>query len=222
MTEKTVFCGYVVNRTRRRWRSADALPALSADRPTVLGTAGGGQDGIGVLDCFLEACADAGWNAIVVSGPQTHEGDRRALEKRALEAGAAFRSFLPGLAQWFGKVDALVSMGGYNTLVEAVLSGTPTICVPRVVPRTEQLFRAQAFARLGLLRLLPPEQLDPTSLRREIAAALDSSRDELKQRARSALTFDGAIKAGLELIGLAGPVQKVLPRGATPALPGAA
>ena len=222
MAEKTVFCGYVVNRTRRHWRSADALPALCPDRPTVLGTAGGGQDGIGVLDCFLKASAGAGWNAVVVCGPQTHEGDRRALEAHALNAGAAFRSFLPGLSQWFGKVDALVSMGGYNSLAEALLCGTPTVCVPRVAPRTEQLLRAQAFARLGLLRLLSPERLEPDSLRREIAAALGSSREELKKRGRAALAFDGAIKAGLELVELAGPDRRVTRDGVTPAFPGAA
>jgi len=203
MAERTVFCGYVVNRTRRRWRAADALPILSRDRPTVLATAGGGQDGVHLLDCFLGAVAGAGWNAIVVTGPQTPDGDRRALEARALEAGVTFRSYLPGLSQWFGKVDALVSMGGYNTIVEALLSGTPTVCIPRVVPRTEQLLRAQAFARRGLLRLLRPEELEPSRLRREVLAALDSSREELRKRARAVLDFEGAVKSGRELIELA-------------------
>ena len=218
MADKTVFCGYVVNRTRRRWRSADAIPSFPEDRPTVLGTAGGGRDGVGLLDCFLKSSAGAGWNAIVVTGPETHDGDRRMLEARALDAGVVFRSFLPGLSQWFGKVDALVSMGGYNTLVEAILSGTPSVCVPRAVPRTEQLLRAQAFARLGLLRLLPPERLEPGALRQEIVAAFGSSREELKKRARTALVFDGATRAALELIALARPDERV----ANPALPGVA
>lgn len=203
MVERTVFCGYVVNRTRRRWRAADALPVLLPDRPTVLATAGGGQDGVQLLDCFLQAAAGAGWNAIVVTGPQTPQGDRRALEARAQKADVVFRSFLPGLSQWFGAIDALVSMGGYNTIVEALLSGTPTVCVPRIVPRREQLLRAQAFARHGLLRLLHPEDLEPSRLYREVLAALDFSREELKKRTRAVLDFDGAMKAGRELTALA-------------------
>jgi predicted glycosyltransferase len=221
MAQRTVFCGYVVNRTRRRWRSADALPNSPQHRPTVLATAGGGQDGVQVLDCFLRAADGAGWNAIVVTGPQTPEGDRRALEARALEAGVAFRSFLPGLAQWFGKVDALVSMGGYNTIVEGLLSGTPTVCVPRVAPRKEQLLRAEAFARHGLLRLLRPEELDPSRLRREVQAALESSREDLKRRARAVFDFGGAVRSARDLIALAMQAGAVCEAAAAPPFPAA-
>ena len=48
------------------------------------------------------------------------------------------------------------SDGGYNTLAEAALHAVPAVCVPRVAPRSEQLIRARAFERLGLLRLLHP------------------------------------------------------------------
>lgn len=217
MADRTMFCGYVVNRTRRRWRSADALPVFPQHRPTVLATAGGGQDGVHVLDCFLRAAAGAGWNAIVVTGPQTPRGDRRALEARAVEAGAVFRSFLPGLSQWFGKIDALVSMGGYNTVVESLLAGTPTVCVPRVAPRREQLLRAEAFAQHGLLRLLRPEELEPSRLRGEVLAALESSRGELKRRARSVLDFGGAVRSARELIALAAQAGTGFTRDAVPA-----
>ncbi len=221
LAEKTLFCGYVVNRTRRRWRSADALPAFSRERPMVVATAGGGQDGISVLDTFLKASTGADWNAVVVSGPETHEGDRRVLQARAHKAGVVFRTFLPGLSQWFGQVDALVSMGGYNTIIEALLSGTPTVCVPRIIPRREQLLRAEAFARLGLLRLLRPEMLEPVTLRREIMAALGASREELKRRARGFLAFDGAMQAGRELIELAAKTETAAVRSGVSA-PGAA
>src|SRR5262249_48683228 len=115
--------------------------------------------------------------------------------------------------------DSLVSMGGYNTLIEALRSGTPTVCVPRVSPRTEQLLRAQAFARLGLLRLLPPERLEPGNPRQEIAPALGTPRAGLKKRARAALALAGAILPGCEWIELA---RTRGAEGAAAAVPGAA
>jgi predicted glycosyltransferase len=90
-------------------------------------------------------------------------------------------------------------MGGYNTLVEAVASGTPTVCVPRVKPRTEQLIRARAFAQMGLVRLVEPHRLTPAKLTREVAQALRSSRTALAARARSELDLDGA-QHGAELL----------------------
>ena len=59
---------------------------------------------------------------------------RRARSRRA-QPGVAYRTFVPELAGWFGAVDALVCMGGYNTLAEALVRGTPTVCVPRTAPR---------------------------------------------------------------------------------------
>ena len=72
------------------------------------------------------------------------------IRRRAAAAGVAVRTFVPELAGWFGAVDALVCMGGYNTLLEALVRGTPTVCVPRTTPRSEQLIRARALADLGL------------------------------------------------------------------------
>src|ERR1041385_4028461 len=72
-------------------------------------------------------------------------------------AGVTLHTFVTGLPGMFRSLDALVCMGGYNTLVEAVSKGVPTVCVPRTFPRREQLIRARAFERLGLLTVLTPE-----------------------------------------------------------------
>jgi predicted glycosyltransferase len=92
-----------------------------------------------------------------------------------------------------------VCMGGYNTLAEAVSRGTRTVCVPRVVPRTEQLIRAKAFARLGLLRYVHPDELTPDRLRAEVDGVLGRSREELAETARTRLGFDGAARAAEHL-----------------------
>jgi predicted glycosyltransferase len=110
---------------------------------------------------------------------------------------------VPHLSALFGSLDALVCMGGYNTLVEATALGVPTVCVPRVTPRTEQLIRAEAFARLGLLRVCRPEVLNPQTLGDHIAVALNSSPQDLKTRAHTALNFDGAQQAAKHLLALA-------------------
>jgi predicted glycosyltransferase len=212
----THFCGYVSTPETGDHTALQALrgfPFATPSRPLVLATAGGGEDGVELLDAFVDAAAGADWDAIVVAGPQAANGDASTVRRRAVASGTAYRSFVPQLAGWFGVVDALVCMGGYNTLIEAVSRGTPTVCVPRVRPRREQAIRADVFGRLGLIRTLRPDSLSPARLRTEVDLALTGRRDELAGRAHRALDFGGAHRAARNLLELA---QMPVVVGATP------
>jgi predicted glycosyltransferase len=200
----TRFCGYVVSQAGASPNGdRPALPLRHGDRPHVLATAGGGEDGVDLLATFVESAAAAGWQAEVVSGPQCERAKARGLRAAAAMAGVGFRRFAPRLASEFRSLDALVCMGGYNTLAEAVASGVPTVCVPRVHPRTEQLVRARAFAGRGLLRVLEPDRLDPAALRAEVERAFETP-DVVRRRAVRSLDLDGAPRAARVLLELAG------------------
>jgi predicted glycosyltransferase len=135
-----------------------------------------------------------------VAGPMTPDAELAMLQTLAAECGVTFRNFVPHLSALFGALDGLVCMGGYNTLVEAVALGVPTVCVPRVTPRTEQLIRAEAFERLGLLQVCRPEQLQAGMLCEQIGKALRASPQDLQNRARATLSFDGAQQAAERLL----------------------
>jgi predicted glycosyltransferase len=200
----TEFCGYVLNHRDGFCRAADraALPARRK-RPVVLATVGGGEDGRPLLETFIDAACDAPWQGIVVAGPLAAAQEARMLRRRAESAGVAFYGVVPGLTRWLDQVDALVCMGGYNTMAEAVSRGTPTVCVPRTRPRVEQLIRARAFERLGLSRVLEPSRLTAAALTGELEAVLGSARGERAARAADALGFDGARRAAEQLVELA-------------------
>lgn len=206
VAERTRYCGYVVNPLDTVGQAEDWVLKLAVEgrtRPVVMATAGGGEDGFSLLKTFIGAALGAPWDGIVIIGPMAPQEERRTLQRLAAQAGVTIHTFVPGLPRWFGLVDALVCMGGYNTVAEAVFKGTPTVCVPRTRPRSEQLIRARSFARLGLLRVVEPEQLDVHRLRWEVSAALGSSRQELINRARAVLNFDGAWRAAGHLLELA-------------------
>src|SRR5204862_1748294 len=118
-------------------------------RPTVLCTVGGGEDGFFLLKTFAHACADGGWRGVAITGPMLPEPELRSLRKIAAETGVTVLPFVPCLSHLFDSVDAIVCMGGYNTLLEALCNGVPTVCVPRISPRSEQIMRGLAFEKLG-------------------------------------------------------------------------
>jgi len=215
VAQRTRFCGYVVNQEQKNMQRnvAWAKEALEdRRRPVVLATAGGGEDSYSLLQTFIQAAAQASWRGVAVAGPMVPENQLAALQLLADAAGIEFREFTPHLSSLFWSVDALVCMGGYNTLAEAVSKGVPTVCVPRTSPRSEQLIRALAFERLGLIITIRPEQLTEQGLCRELDAALRSSPSERLARANAALEFNGAREAAGYLVTLARGQRHEVPR----------
>ncbi|MGH9166494.1 MAG: glycosyltransferase family protein [Acidimicrobiia bacterium] len=212
------FCGYVMGPpTAADWPTAGFPDRLR--RPHVLATTGGGEDGLPLLEAFVEACRQAGWGGMLVAGPQMEASAWARLEAQAVEAGVHAHRALPHLQGWFSQIDALVCMGGYNTLLEAVTSGIPTVCVPRTGPRREQLIRARTFAGRELLHILEPESLSGPRLVEAVQAVLGTPRAVLAARARGVLDLSGAQRAARLLLELAG---KARSRDQQPAEVGAA
>jgi predicted glycosyltransferase len=206
VADMTHFCGYVFRPARRTSWMDDDLGGLhrgAQTPPLVLATAGGGEDGFALLATFIAAVAERPWEAMIVSGPQCDPERAERLGDLATEAGVAFHRFVPGLSAAFGSLDALVCMGGYNTLIEAAASGVPTVCVPRVRPRREQLLRAREFARFGLVRLIDPPRLEAPLLDHAIARAMEAPRGSGVGGTRAHLDLDGARRAAHHLLDLA-------------------
>lgn len=194
--DRARFCGYVVAEHRPVQR-----PHRNG-RQMIAATVGGGEDGAPVLRTFIEAARDAPWDAIVITGPKMPASERAVLEGLA---GGQVRlvSSVRDLGVRLSEVDAVLCMGGYNTLAEVLAAAVPAVCVPRVYPRTEQQIRARLFNELGLVRLVEPAELGPDRLRMELDAALRTDRAALADRVRATIDFGGARRTAEMLADLA-------------------
>ncbi|MFM1770295.1 MAG: hypothetical protein RJA22_2824 [Verrucomicrobiota bacterium] len=206
---RTRFCGYVLNQGGPDL--TDPSPPLidrHADpRPLVMATTGGGEDGFFLLETFLRAATGAPWRGVVVAGPMTPPHELQTLRHMATERHVELHTFVSNIPALLEGADALVSMGGYNTLIEGVATGLPVVCVPRTFPRREQQLRARSFARLGLLQTLSPEQLSTESLREAVDAALHVPRRAVLDRVQATLSFGGARHAANHLLALSAEAQ---------------
>ncbi len=169
---RTSFCGYL----HRDPLSRPAAPRAAPDGRFVLGTAGGGGDGLEVLTATLEASRELDLACVLVTGPLMHPHQRRWLTEQAVGVpGASVVEFVSELAEVMARASAVVTMGGYNTLCELVGLGVPTVVVPRITPRREQAIRAELFARRGLVRLALPGPGLATRLTSAVAEAMAGS-----------------------------------------------
>lgn len=133
---------------------------LELDDPFILITAGGGGDGVEMVDWVIRAYESAAGltvRAIIVTGPFMPPAEQQEFHERcdALDQVdiISFDSHIELLMQ---KAVAVVAMGGYNTFCEILTLDKPALIVPRSVPRQEQLIRAERAVKLGLVKMLDP------------------------------------------------------------------
>lgn len=164
VADKLRYTGYLDQRVRlEAVGPGDDGPRVLATLPSgkmVLCTVGGGQDGAALARAFIEATLPSGTFGVVLAGPQMPLEVLQDLRRRAEQStGVRVLRFLPEPAPLFARAHRLITMGGYNSTLEAVSFGMPALVVPRVRPRQEQWLRADRLRRLGLLDVLHPDEL---------------------------------------------------------------
>lgn len=147
---------------------APNMPDPSPCDPFILVTPGGGGDGQLLIRRYLDAIdagAAAGVRSLIVTGPLMSASRRAELTVRAQErADVDMIDFSDNMRQLVASSIGVVSMAGYNTVVEELASGTPSMLVPRTTPRLEQDIRARRMEPLTNLERCPIDQLTAARL----------------------------------------------------------
>ena len=161
------------------------------EHPYLLVTPGGGGDGVEMVDWVLRAYEKQTMPlpALIVLGPFMPLNVRDDLLQRAgdLDQVDAL-TFTPNFEILVKKSTAMIAMGGYNTFCEVLSFDKPALIVPRVVPRLEQLIRAEKAADLGLVKVLHPDQLNDTQ------AMIDGIEALIEQPAPSSINDEDLMK----------------------------
>jgi predicted glycosyltransferase len=182
------YCGAVTTIRRRGLRARSGRPAH------VLVSGGGGRDAFALLDTALEALAMIPRRkrpqATIIAGPLMDAELRTVLHRRAADIGAELHDQVNDMPARLAATDLFLTMGGYNSVTEALAVGCPFIVVPRVGPSSEQRLRAARLHDLGLARVIERPELTPARLAQHITAPLPHP-----SAPPVALDFDGAARA---------------------------
>jgi predicted glycosyltransferase len=181
--KKLIPCGYVgrtqPNLSREHIREQFKL---QTDR-LVLVTPGGGDDGYPLLKTYVTmlrkqfASSRPTFDTLLVTGPLMDPRKRLRLQQAAKsELALTVTDFTPRLYEYLTAADLVVSMGGYNTIVEILAANQRGIIVPRIHPRLEQCIRAERLAAKGLIEMIHPTKLTPNNLFHAITRSLQGPR----------------------------------------------
>jgi predicted glycosyltransferase len=188
---KLHYCGYI-DRARKAHR---AIPELAVGvRQKVLIHAGGGQDGVALIEAAIGALELAGkdrdFDCHIIGGPEMNGVLRQKLCDAAGQIGGVqWSDFSDNMGEEIARSQLVVAMGGYNSVCEILSYRKRSIIVPRSRPVREQRIRAEAMEQHGLLKMIPEERLTPKLLLQEIERELAMSNVCSRELAR--LSFRG-------------------------------
>lgn len=189
------YCGAVTTIRPRQPRPRPSRPEQ------ILVSGGGGRDAFALLDCTLDALAliprRKRPRATLVAGPLMDAELRDLLHRRAADLGAEMRDQVSDMPARLAAADLFIGMAGYNSVTEALVTGCPSIIVPRVGPSSEQRLRADRLKDLGLARVIERPDLTPAGLAAAIMAPLPAAAS-----LPVTLDFDGAARAAHHLAAL--------------------
>ncbi len=181
LVDKVRFCGYI--RRPQGNKTSEIVRQelqLKTEDKLVLVTPGGGEDGYLLVKTYLlgqellknhQHCI----KSLVFCGPEMPTEQKQELYKIADKyPQVKIREFTDDLMSYVSAADAVVSMGGYNTICEILSAEKPAIIVPRIKPSQEQFIRSQRMHDLGLLKSIHPEHLTPSVLIAQLFEVLDN------------------------------------------------
>jgi predicted glycosyltransferase len=194
LVDRTVFTGYIA-KDRGLEPELDQASTWSKARRgpdrRILVMGGGGGDAGPFFRAFIKAWSriqdQVTGQVLLVLGPLMEPGLAQTIQRRvaALRGVEIVRSSKSVLSLVAG-ADLVVSMGGYNSVIEVLTARKRLVICPRVAPRSEQLIRARVMAALGLARVV---RIDRESSKVLALAMLQALADPVP---RATVPLDGA------------------------------
>ncbi len=173
---------------------ARARLGLPAQGRVLYVTFGGGGDdelheSLGVVFQALKDCS----GTLAVAGSPL---DRRA--RSALPANARLVTYYP-MAECLSAFDGAVSAAGYNSVVELLHHGVPSVLIPFPRGLDDQFARVRRAVDAGAALSCP---LEAAALRETVARLFDPAAARLAANAQALMPADGADRAGKAILGL--------------------
>jgi predicted glycosyltransferase len=205
LTGRTVFTGYVAkpDGLEDPGRGDPCWPSDPDGRIRILVMAGGGGDGTPLFESFIEAWPRFAHRAraVVVTGPLLAQDVHGSLVERAARLpGLQTLRFSTNMLRLIAGSDLVITMGGYNSVVETLAARRPMVIAPRVEPRQEQLIRAEILEGLGLARVVRLDGERADSLAGAVESQLAAGRPP--DRAWKAVDLSGAEQVADHLLSL--------------------
>jgi predicted glycosyltransferase len=193
------YCGYVVNDSPHEAPERVRARLNLATSRLVLVTGGGGQDAAPLVRSYLRGLRERvqgqvapSFDSLVVLGPLMDRNTRNAIREEAQGLPVSIRTEVGDIRRYVAASDLVVTMGGYNSLMEVALARKPAVVVPRHGPSQEQKMRAELFSSRGWVVAAPDSETITGS---ELLGIIERTLDDPPRAAWEGFHMEGAHKS---------------------------
>jgi predicted glycosyltransferase len=190
------YCGYVCSEEPYKTRERMREQLRVEKKKLIVVTAGGGRDAYPMLETCLGAFRllgkDVSFEAILITGPLMPPEEKERLEREVGGLEVRVLSHVFENLNYINAADLVITMAGYNSLVEILQLRKKSLVIPRLGPSAEQVMRAKLFAERGLIDVIYPDELSPKRLAERVMADLE--RDDYPVYDQT-VELDGAAQA---------------------------
>ena len=148
--------------------------------PTILVSVGGGRFGHQLLNCVAQASpylqAQIPHHIHLFAGPFSPDSVYEPLRELAQAySNLPVQRYTPDLVSYMQQADLSINMGGYNTTLNVLKTGTRSMLLPFTGNGDqEQIIRAERREALGVVSIIQPADLQPQRLAQRIVAHLQT------------------------------------------------
>jgi len=165
---------------------------MSKDEALVVASVGGGKVGnvllMAVLEAHSQLVEERRLRLHIFTGPYMSEGDFDTIARRAASLpGVEVARFTGEFLSFLAAADLSISMAGYNTSMNLLAAGVPSLVYPFGQNR-EQRLRAKKLAAVGDITVVDDGDLEPSRL----AELMKGSLKEPRTTVSSPVSLDGA------------------------------
>ncbi len=203
IADKLSYSGYVCPKLPDRiTANSDRKRSFTQPAGKIIVSIGGGSVGKQILETALTLCQQhfaQQWQWLLITGPNMDSADKAHFKQQAqgvdnLQVTDLADNFLAQLSA----ADLSISMAGYNTIMDLLVTGTPAVVIPfEGSGETEQLSRAIELEQRAVVQVISEDKLNPESLAQAMQQAIEQTPQVLP------IDNQGAPHSAQQLIGWA-------------------
>lgn len=188
-----VYTGFVAPRPDpEKGRELRRDLGLEPGQKLVVASSGGGRTGYRLLKSVLTACRQLqgrrGVRLALFTGPFMADGEFNDLQAMAGK-GLVVQRFTPRFLEYLSAADLSISLAGYNTCMNLLVTGVPALVLPYARQR-EQPLRVERLKPCLPLTVLSNDDLEPERL----AAAIENGLQLQPRLGPPPVNLDGAAR----------------------------